>query len=215
MGRIMTGGTLLLVALAIGATAPGLASATKLTLSAGGATLQAGEEGEAFGGEMYVSTSSGELICPRRESGFLFSVLTNSRHADELKIEELSGGLADGHQCESYFGLGYAYPQLLSKGILKLRGSGVATLEPVTFEITFEHPSQGESTQCVYQRKAIRGTNTASPTKGHLAVSFENQRLALNKSASNSKECPKEAFIEWQLSFAQGESYIEAQTTTR
>jgi hypothetical protein len=219
MRRITTSGLLLLVGLAISATAPGLASATKLTLSAGGATLQPGGEGEAFGGEMSVNTSSGELICPRRESGFFFNVLTNSKTADELKINQLTGGFADGHQCESYFGLGYAYPNLLSKGLLKLRGSGVATLEPVTFRITFEHPSHGENTQCIYERKAIRGTNTASPTREDLEINFENQRLPLIRSASNSKECPKEAFISLGVFFAGyeyegGEPFIEEQTTT-
>jgi hypothetical protein len=218
-----------IVALALGATlamsamATGTASATKLTLSEGGAALLPAKTFEAFGQDrnLFVTTSLGPLECRRLigENGLEASVVSNSKATDELQITRLFEGEEE-ESCESYTGNARFYLESLT-GPLKLRANGRATSGPVELYIEYEHVTVGEETygavECYFSSGRLTGTNTATATKQRLEIELEG-KLALDrhKGFDAKRLCPKTAEMSISLPFTENEEgereVIEEQT---
>lgn len=174
MSRSTVAGALLVLSLALGASASG-ASAAKLTLSEGGVALAPGSPVFAEEGRIQVFTSEGAIECsPEPELEVFFRVVTNSKGSDELGIERLSESQ---ETCRSFTGNAEVLLQSLGS-FLKLNAKGQASfgLHP-SLTLVFEHEEYAgtryEGIECDYGRERLRGTNTATPSPQALQIAFE------------------------------------------
>lgn len=174
MSRSTVAGALLVLSIALGATASG-ASAAKLTLSEGGVALAPGAPIFAEGGSIQVFTSEGAIQCsPEPELELSFGVVTNSKGSDELGLKRLS---ENQETCRSFTGNAEVLLESLGS-FLKVNAKGEATvgLHP-SLTLVFEHEEYAgtryEGIECDYGRERLRGTNTATPSPQALQIAFE------------------------------------------
>ena len=190
-----------LATLAMSAIATASASAAKLTLSESGLALGFEHGMEAYGHGFYAETPDGEIDCGGfDEDGFDAYVVTNSKATDELHVYNF---VLSGESCESP--RGHAFPDLYPQGPLELRANGKATLGPAVLAITFELSDERSS----YGTKMLRGTNTATSTRGPLQLEID-QTLKLQRSESP-KTCPKQATMHFETSYINGEAGATAE----
>lgn len=194
MRRGTIAGLLVAGLLAVGGTVTSAASAAKLTLSESGVTLPSGFGIELFGdpGNFSVETPAGAVECFKRTT-MTAETITNSKASDELG--GLDTNVNGGNHCES--DLGNVFPGLTGEQMF-LRASGKATIKSAALFLFYELGDK----ECVYPTKALKGENTATPTREQLSVFFE-QRLRLNKTSSSG--CPKEATVDFELPEVFGE----------
>lgn len=223
MRRIEALGVALVATLAIGAVAASTASATKLILSKGGATLAPGEYVEFSGGynNLEVTTSLGGLECEDfARTGFEASVATNSKGADVLETDRPFGASM---ACRSYTGNASVFLASIG-GPLRLRANGKATAGQASMKIEFEYVEYKDGlyhlVECFYAHGALSGANTATSVREKLEVQLSGG-LKLDSSRSSSKAkhlCPKAAGITLHLPFAfdeEGEAgFVEEQVQT-
>ncbi len=225
MQRVTTIGAVLLALLAIGAVMATAASARTLVLSESGRVLMSGEEFEMEGppGAFSVRAQEAGFDCGSVSTGVELGVITNSATKDELKLERLNQGYIQG--CES--GQGFANAYLYLSGPLTLRASGKATGGSVSVDVEFEHiyfhEREYPDVSCIYSRKELSGTNTATSSVQALAVEFAGT-LQLASGGYNDGEsvpdkhiCPKTAEMSLVLNRAEGEGYepVEEQVLSR
>jgi hypothetical protein len=184
MSRSTVAGALLVLTLALAATASG-ASAAKLTLSEGGVALAPGASVFAEEGRIQVFTSEGAIQCnPEPELELYLAVVTNSKGSDELGLK----GLSERQEfCRSF--TGNAEVLLGSLGsFLKVNVKGQATvgLHP-SLTLVFEHEEYAdrryEGIECDYGRERLHGTNTATPGAQALQIALEGP-LSLHSASS-------------------------------
>ncbi|MHB8234029.1 MAG: hypothetical protein ACYDHT_05175 [Solirubrobacteraceae bacterium] len=174
MSRSTVAGALLVLTLALGATASG-ASAAKLTLSEGGVALAPGAPVFVEEGRIQVFTSEGPIACsPEPEIELNLAVVTNSKGSDELGLK----GLSERQEfCRSFTGNAEVLLESLGS-FLKVNAKGQASvgLHP-SLTLVFEHEEYAgtryEGIQCNYGRERLRGTNTATPSPQALQIAFE------------------------------------------
>ena len=125
MSRSTVAGALVVLLLALGATASG-ASAAKLTLSDGGVALAPGAPIYTDHGSIRVYTSEGSIACsPEPEVELDLGVVTNSKGSDELGLE---GGLRESQEtCRSFTGNADVFLDSLGS-FLKVNAKGHATV---------------------------------------------------------------------------------------
>jgi len=205
------------VALVVGVLAMGLmaaasASAAKLTLSAGGATLAPGDilYGESPVGDFSLSTFR-ELGCEFfRPAGLGAKVVTNSKDTDALE-----GGLSvEVEACRS--NAGWAELELFSGDGLKLRSNGYATTGGASLFIEFEN----SGITCDLSTSHLTGGNTATTNRQKLEIELGGTlKLKFHGAGSEErkekrKACPKEASFGISFPTVEGENgeLIEEQT---
>jgi hypothetical protein len=198
-------GLALVVFVITGATATGAAASTRLTLSEGDTALAAGDAFEIYGeNNLSLTTSEGPVFeCEDlfARTGLEVSVVTNSKAKDELAIDRTVG--PDIGHCRSFTGNVDVAIQAFG-GPVVARSNGIATAGEFAVGIWFEHIRYGEGSyeiECVYDRKHLKGTNSATATKQNLGLEFAAAlKLDVAASGTDAKHvCPKTAEMELSL----------------
>ncbi len=224
MSRSTVAGALLVLSIALGATASG-ASAAKLTLSEGGVALAPGASISAEEGHIQVFTSEGSIECnPEPEIELSLGVVTNSKGSDELGLE----GLFERQQtCRSFTGNAEVLLQSLGSFLkVNVKGQTTVGLHP-TLTLVFEHEEYAgtryEGIECHYGRERLHGTNTATPSPQALQIALGDpvslhsafsRYGAVSLSKANAHHLCPEAELSISLPIINGEhGVIEEQTS--
>jgi hypothetical protein len=203
MRRITIAGLVLVIVLAMSATAAGTASAKRLILrSEEGTALALGDELVLSGRENLAVYSTDGLLSECRTAEYqemnVYATLDEvSGKKDTVRFfdrEPLSAETQIG-PCESDDGNAYAFFNWEHES-LTLRANGKATLRPVSIAVNFEGVDRIGELNCSYFKKALSGTNTATPTRQLLAVDLSGTL----KRHESSRACPKAIHMSLSLS---------------
>jgi hypothetical protein len=223
MRRLTIAGLVLVVVLAVTATAASTASAKRLILiEEGGPALSAGSEMRLDSREHFLITSNGNSVgendfqceLPAFEEIEMHGTLTGiagKKDTVRLNVEEEDEVVLG--PCEGDPGLVFASWRWGNEH-MTLGANGKATLRSVSIEVEFERfESPPRELRCSYFTKALSGGNAATQTRQLLAPIVFNDTLrrhdspiacpkAIHVSLSLTRiesETPKEGFVEEEL----------------